>query len=254
MKGILAAICFLVAGSFIFVALLVTLGSPDTLRSFGFGPNPGLEAKLFALGVFGGMGIAIGVVGYSLVKANRLSDWGYFKSMAVMANPVSQDTHGRTVYAPFGRWGSAYLVPDDEAADRIRRSWSRFSLPLVITPIVLLNLGLDWRLMLLAVLMSVTYFALRLTRGLERLPESPKELLTPVSRKEIFRRQAQSLGRPLLIAKLIFAVTIALFGSMAIIGGDEDSWGWILAAGGGFVALLTARQLWRADTHDTHTS
>ena len=163
MKWVLAAICFVVAGFFAFIVILVTMGSPDTLRSFGFGPNPGPEAKLFALGVFGGMGIAIGVVGYSLLKVNRLSDWGLFKM-------------------------------------------------------------------------------LRLARGLERLPESPNEL-TPTSRKEHFGRVNQSLGRPLLIAQLIFAVAMALFGIMGIVRGGFGCSVWVLAAAGGFLAVLAARGL-----------
>ena len=67
---LLAALCFLMAGSFLLIGSLFAI-SPTTLGSWGFRPNPATQVRLWGLGFFGAVGALAGAVGAGLLRLKR---------------------------------------------------------------------------------------------------------------------------------------------------------------------------------------
>jgi len=107
-------------------------------------------------------------------------------SDGLTANVMRRGEDGLAYYAPAGRFGPLFLVPDDRAATRIRREWKAlFIAMLASTPIVILAVGpgwfatAGWRLLLpapLAGLLAVAYGFI-VARGLPRASIGHEQLV-----------------------------------------------------------------------------
>jgi hypothetical protein len=119
---------------------------------------------------------------------------GFFDG--VTANLIRSGRDGGRYYAPFGRRGAIYRVPDDGAAARIAREWRTFSTVVFGVVVVAPLTGLGWQLFLLTpiVVIAVIPFAFYTGRGLPRATLGFDELI-PVTQSEALDRYARAVGR-----------------------------------------------------------
>ena len=146
----------------------------------------------------------------------------------VTANLFRQDSAGRRVYAPFGKLGGVYLVPNDFVAARIAGVWRRFY-QITIGCIIVAGIAFGWRwqawlLVPIAIAASLVVAQL-LTRGLERTAATPSDL-QPVTRAQAVTRYAQAVGKRLLWT---------LLGSSLLLTGAGV---WMITTGAGTEAWL----------------
>lgn len=124
---------------------------------------------------------------------------GYFDGLT--ASAFKTDASGRTVYFPWGRFGSGYVVTDDERRDGIRRSVRNtvvvsFFAIIVVQAIV----GFVGNLVLLPAYYVWYYFATKKrVHGLERSSEK-------LTLRESYRNSALAHNLATLIALFVVAI------------------------------------------------
>lgn len=155
----------------------------------------------------------------------------------VTANLFREDSAGRRVYAPFGKWGGVYLVPDASVAARIATVWRRFYQIMLVSIIgVGIAFGWSWQawsLVPIAVAASLVVAQLQ-TKGLERITASASDL-QPVTRAQAVTRYAKAVGKPLLWTLLGSSLLLTAAGIwMITTGAGIMAWG-----AAGFFGLCT---------------
>jgi hypothetical protein len=112
-KGVvlLAVVCLLMAGAFVLLGSLFAV-APAALRSAGVRQNPDVSARLWILGLFGGVGVVTGAVGYGLWRLER---WAYLVVMLSALHPLVRGVidvllRGSGLSAPNARLNVRFVV------------------------------------------------------------------------------------------------------------------------------------------------
>jgi len=167
---------------------------------------------------------------------------GFFDALTADAYP--RDSHGRRVFAPYGRRRKAYVLPD-ERAEQLRRFHRRgfqgyfvalLGAALAFGPWAVLAVGVFWMTGLLVGLHIMT-------RGLEEATERPV-----LPRDERVRRGMRAMGRPTMYFICLAGAGSATVGAAFLVRGERSVSLWFITLYGAAVAILYARQLTRADT------
>ena len=164
---------------------------------------------------------------------------GYFD--AFTANLFHSDDLGRRFYAPFGKFGRSYLVPDEKVtpiATSIQTGYKVMLISIIGTQIIF---GWRWNLLVGPLATLLVYFQMwRVTRTLEAIKVT--ELAQP-SPKELLTKQAKATGSWALWSLLIISV---LFTSVGVwmLATQGDSMAWFATVFFGLCALIFAKQLW----------
>jgi hypothetical protein len=135
---------------------------------------------------------------------------------------------GGRFYAPMGKWGAVYEIPDDAAAARIRAEWRLLMIVLfAVLLLLLLVIGATWKLVLLtpAVFIVTFPFAYWVARGLPKAPLTAAEL-PPVRPTELLKEQSRAFGRRTLGVLVGLSVFMTALGILAAVvaGGGLGIW------------------------------
>ena len=137
---------------------------------------------------------------------------GYLDGLT--ANLLRSGQDGRLYYAPAGKLGPLYLVPDAKAAARLRQVWQRFFIVLFVVAIAtILAVGpawiatAGWKLLIpLPVAALVSWlFGLIVGRGLPRAAITHRDL-APLSQSDLMKAYSTATGRRTL--RLLLAVSV----------------------------------------------
>jgi hypothetical protein len=143
---------------------------------------------------------------------------GYFDGLT--ANLLQTGTDGQRYYAPAGKLGPLYQVPNEEAAIQLRREWRAFFIAFFVVLMAGLSLAgpgwvatAGWRLLLAAPLggIAAVGFGFVAARRLPRATISHSELVR-VPRAQAHRTYATAMGR----RTLRFVLGTSLF--MTVVG------------------------------------
>jgi hypothetical protein len=157
----------------------------------------------------------------------------------ITAGLIRRGPDGARFYAPLGKWGQVYAVPDDEAAARIRSEWRALSIALFAFSLgVVFLAGASWKVIVAApaVLLVTIPFSHWVARQLPKADLKAADLV-PVSRAELIREQGQAIGRRTLaiLSLLSLGMTVVAVVAALVVNGGFGQW-WPA----GFFALCTA--------------
>src|SRR5262245_1421160 len=165
---------------------------------------------------------------------------GYFDGFGENLTRIGPD--GRRYYAPIGRWGPIFDVPEASDEDRLRRRWigfARVMFPIVmvvvlIRPAVFVVLAIGPVAGLLAVL-----FGLWCARDLPKSSVAWSDLKR-ITRTEAVTAYSKAVGRRTLFVCLILSIFMTFIGVLMLVLFPGVQIG--LATG--FLALCTASLYW----------
>jgi len=160
---------------------------------------------------------------------------------AFTANTFRTDAQGRLVFAPYGKRGKAYLVPEASARALNRFLRGYFALMMVALGAAVLLARHPAVIALVAAAWLAGYFAklAHFTRGLPTVPEVPD-----LEREEAIRRVARAMGQRTIAAICAGSALLAfLCGSLAVKAPGIALY--FLTAYFAFVALLYAVRWWQ---------
>jgi hypothetical protein len=147
----------------------------------------------------------------------------YFDGLT--ANMLRTGPDGLSYYAPAGKLGPLYLVPDEKAVTRMRREWRYFFIAFFAAiPVAILTVGTarlasaGWKLYVFAVLfggLAGVLYGLLVARGLPRASISFAQL-APLSRAEGQAAAGMAMGRRTL--RLLFGSSLfmTILGAIAV--------------------------------------
>lgn len=144
----------------------------------------------------------------------------------IFAAPLfKSDRGGRPVFFPWGFWGPGYVLPSQEAAERLRRSvrtsWAvlfLLGIP-VISLIVLQAMAGDFLGFVAiggAAGLGMSLYFRSMTRGMERSD-------TRLSMREAQDAKIQAMGRSGLRVMSALSLVLMVLGGAVLVGGGRDS-------------------------------
>lgn len=162
---------------------------------------------------------------------------------ALTADAYARDSQGRRIFAPYGRRGRAYVLPDARTHElaRFQRRWFQLYIVALLAagaavgPWAVLAVGGAW---ILVYVVGLRYVA----RGLEEASERP---ILP--RDERVRRGMRVMGRPTMIAICASGAGSAIFGASLLLRNGRNLGAWFIMIYGVLVTILYTRQLTKID-------
>jgi hypothetical protein len=167
---------------------------------------------------------------------------GFFDALTADAFP--RDSQGRSVLAPYGRRGKAFILPTERAPQlaRIqRRFFVSFLIALVgaaimVGPRGILAVGVLW---ILGFVVGISYF----TGGLEESAERPT-----MPRAQAVDRAMRAMGRRTMWALCLAGAASAAVGVWLLLRGEHGLAIWFIAVYSTVVSVLYAWKLYQMRT------